>query len=169
MVRLICLALIINIMISCDDTKKEGERSAGETVAGEAAAGEAVAGEAVAGEAVAGEAVAGEAVAGEAVAGEAVAGEAVAGEAASDSWTTSEIYEGLRPTCESCHGQGLSLASFANLAEFERLIVADPTWVVPGAPAQSGLINLLEGNYSGAYAQMPPSGETIREHDRWGW
>ena len=155
MVRLICLALIINIMISCDDTKKEGERSAGETVAGEAAAGEAVAGEAVAGEAVAGEAVAGEAVA-----GEAVAGEAVAGEAASDSWTTSEIYEGLRPTCESCHGQGLSLASFANLAEFERLIVADPTWVVPGAPAQSGLINLLEGNYSGAYAQMPPSGET---------
>ena len=43
MVRLICLALIINIMISCDDTKKEGERSAGETVAGEAAAGEAAA------------------------------------------------------------------------------------------------------------------------------
>ncbi len=108
---------------------------------------------------MAGEPIAGEPMAGEPMAGEPMAGEPMAGEMIDTSLTTEEVYEGLRPICSACHSAGLSLPAFASLADFNRLIVTNQQWIVPGEPDQSALLNLLLGTYAGSiYTQMPPSG-----------
>lgn len=72
---------------------------------------------------------------------------------------TVAIYEGLRPLCAGCHQSG-ERGYFASVAAFQSLIVADARFVVPGNPATSGFVALLEGNAPGSFAQMPPAGPT---------
>jgi hypothetical protein len=67
----------------------------------------------------------------------------------------------LEPTCAGCHGATSNKPFFASLQAFEGLLVADPTYVVPGKPDESLLVRVLEGNGPGLYKQMPPSGATF--------
>ncbi len=64
----------------------------------------------------------------------------------------------LQPTCGSCHGAGTSHPFFASLSAFEDLLVYDTRFVVGGAPDDSELLRMLEGQGTGAYAQMPLDG-----------
>ncbi len=68
--------------------------------------------------------------------------------------TTAAVYQALYPHCVGCHASG-SRGYFASLAAFTASVVADPRLVAPGAPDDSELIRLLEGNGTGAFAQMP--------------
>jgi len=72
------------------------------------------------------------------------------------------LYEGLEPTCGACHRVGNS-PYFTSPESFYSLLVSDPEWVTPGDPSSSGLIALLEGRATGAYAQMPLGTETFVE------
>ena len=65
------------------------------------------------------------------------------------------VYERLRPTCVGCHGFG-TFPAFASLGSFERLIAYDPSWVIPGDPEHSALLDLLRGRASGSIRAMPP-------------
>ncbi|MGK0360493.1 MAG: hypothetical protein ACI9U2_002806 [Bradymonadia bacterium] len=73
-------------------------------------------------------------------------------------WTTERVYNAMFPICGMCHGPGASQPSFESLAQFEALVVADPTWIVPGEPDSSGLLDLLAGQGQGAFLEMPPTG-----------
>jgi hypothetical protein len=66
-----------------------------------------------------------------------------------------EIFQRLSPTCVGCHGAGTNKPFFASLTSFETLLVADPAYVVPGNPAASELVRLLEGTGTGSFQQMP--------------
>jgi hypothetical protein len=72
------------------------------------------------------------------------------------------LYQGLEPTCGSCHRVGNS-PYFTSPESFYSLLVKDPAWVTPGDPGASALIALLEGRATGAYAQMPLGNETFAE------
>jgi hypothetical protein len=67
----------------------------------------------------------------------------------------------LGETCVGCHGASASRPFFATLAAFEDLLVYDARYVTPGNPDASMLVALLEGTATGAYAQMPPVGDTF--------
>ncbi|NUP11647.1 MAG: hypothetical protein HOW73_36845 [Polyangiaceae bacterium] len=68
-----------------------------------------------------------------------------------------KIFDGLAPTCEGCHTSG-SRGYFASIEAFEGLLAYNPSLVVPGAPDDSELVRLLEGNGTRAFTQMPISG-----------
>lgn len=70
------------------------------------------------------------------------------------------MFTKLEPTCGSCHRSSNS-PYFVSSASFYNLIVNNPRWVVPGEPDQSGLIALLKGQATGAYAQMPLGEESF--------
>lgn len=72
-------------------------------------------------------------------------------------WSTQEVFEGLSPTCAPCHSAGQSSPFFESLTQFERLLVAQANWIVPGRPEQSSFLRLLEGSFPGPFMQMPPS------------
>jgi len=75
---------------------------------------------------------------------------------------TAEVFEGLRAACAGCHQSG-TRAFFASVRAFETLMVADPTLVRPGAPDESELIRLLEGEGTGAFTQMPIGARSYAE------
>lgn len=85
-------------------------------------------------------------------------GEGGAGGGGGERWTTDRVYTALRPICSDCHGRGQSLPFFSNLGNFQALLVEDEAWVVPGAPDESALLDLLGGEGPGEYPQMPPGG-----------
>jgi len=70
--------------------------------------------------------------------------------------TTDDVFRGLTPSCEGCHGAGASIPSFSSLAAFENLIVYDSSMVAVGSPDTSELVRLLE-RPSGAGRTMPPN------------
>ena len=128
--RRLQLSLILSLLIACDETNKVTSNIDEPPSAG-AQAGVMSAGGM--GGAAGDEVIAG----GEVEAGVRSAGAEGPGGLESGSWTTAEIYEGLKPSCAACHGENLSLPLFESLAQFERLIVANTDWVVSGAPDQS--------------------------------
>ncbi len=67
-----------------------------------------------------------------------------------------EVFRGLTPSCEGCHGAGASIPSFSSLAAFENLIVYNSGMVTIGAPDASELVRLLERT-SGTGRTMPPN------------
>src|ERR1700687_5261420 len=67
-----------------------------------------------------------------------------------------EVFRGLSPSCEGCHGAEASIPSFSSLAAFEHLIVYNPSMVTIGSPDASLLIRLLEQR-SGTGRTMPPN------------
>ena len=69
--------------------------------------------------------------------------------------TDREIFDGLSPACVACHGPGTHSPYFGSFAEFQRLIMNDPTIVVVGDPEASLLIRVLEGNGDPPWASMP--------------
>jgi hypothetical protein len=66
-----------------------------------------------------------------------------------------DIWRGLSPACAGCHVAG-SKPFFASLTAFENGLVYDERYVKPGDPANSLLVQLLEGHAPGIYPQMPP-------------
>lgn len=72
---------------------------------------------------------------------------------------TERVFDGLKPICEGCHVAG-ERGYFASLEAFQSLLVSDARYVVPGDPGNSVLVALLKGTSRGAFAQMPPSGDT---------
>ncbi len=70
--------------------------------------------------------------------------------------STDEVYRGLTPSCEACHGAGASIASFSSLAAFENLIAYNPSMVTIGSPDTSELVRMLERS-AGAGRTMPPN------------
>ena len=86
------------------------------------------------------------------------AGDLAGTAAPNDTPSTLSIYEGLKPSCEMCHAQGQSLPIFESLNQFERLVVTDPQWIMPGVPSESNFVSVLRGDWRGVYTQMPPSG-----------
>jgi hypothetical protein len=87
------------------------------------------------------------------------------GETTSDPCITEEqanndaIRKGLEAFCKDCHGTG-DKGFFASLQAFEDLLVYNEALVIPGEPDKSKLVQLLEGKASGAYSQMPISGDS---------
>ena len=77
------------------------------------------------------------------------------------------IFEGLRPTCEGCHGRGTSQPLFADLASFENLLAYEPRFVTPGDAGGSELVRLLEGRGT-SFRQMPIAGATFADLERSG-
>jgi hypothetical protein len=71
---------------------------------------------------------------------------------------TFDVYTRLSTSCQGCHGGGTSRPYFASFGGFTAGLVADRAWVVPGSASTSGLLPLLEGTATGAYAQMPLAG-----------
>ncbi len=71
----------------------------------------------------------------------------------------SQVYDFLRPSCEGCHKDGATHPFFSSLAAFENLLVYNDKYVKPGAPDNSELIRLLEGNSTGPNRQMPAGGD----------
>jgi len=69
------------------------------------------------------------------------------------------IFDGLRGSCEGCHLIG-ARGYFASIEAFEALVAYNPAMVKPGAPEDSQLVRLLEGDGSGPFVQMPPGGAT---------
>jgi hypothetical protein len=67
-----------------------------------------------------------------------------------------EVFRGLTPSCEGCHGAGASIPSFSSLAAFENLIAYNPSMVTIGSPDTSALIRLIEQT-SGSGRTMPPN------------
>src|SRR5229473_8257458 len=55
-----------------------------------------------------------------------------------------EVFRGLTPSCEGCHGAGASISSFSSLAAFENLIAYNPSMVTIGSPDTSELVRLIE-------------------------
>jgi hypothetical protein len=74
------------------------------------------------------------------------------------------IMKGLAPTCAGCHTQG-SAPFFASLSTFETLLAYNEKYVVPGQPAQSYLVTLLQGDGAGTYKQMPLAGDSFAKLD----
>jgi len=67
------------------------------------------------------------------------------------------IYEGLKPHCDMCHGEGTSFPAFGSFTSFQNLITYNPRVIVPGEPEDSGLIAFLEGRALGEWSSMPTS------------
>ncbi len=75
--------------------------------------------------------------------------------------TTAQVYEELKGTCAGCHAAGMNKPFFTHLTGFQKLLVEDTAWVVPGNPSASALLALLEGQGQGQYTQMPSTGDTF--------
>jgi hypothetical protein len=72
-----------------------------------------------------------------------------------------DVYQRLAPQCVACHGKGASRPYFASQQAFEDLLVYDESFVKPGKPEESKLVQLLRGTAQGNYAQMPLGGEAF--------
>lgn len=68
----------------------------------------------------------------------------------------------LTPTCGGCHTGGPS-PFFSSQRAFDSLLAFNREYVIPGDPDGSYLVDLLEGNGTGAYPQMPLSGDAFAE------
>src|SRR4051812_19289137 len=77
------------------------------------------------------------------------------------SLSTADVYARLSPTCVGCHGTAANRPYFVSQESFETLLVTDRKWIVPGDPAQSPLLGLLQGQGQGSYAQMPVGGDSF--------
>lgn len=79
------------------------------------------------------------------------------------------VYDGLSPTCVTCHGAGTARPYFSSRTAFDTLIASRSEWVVPGQPGQSQLLKLLRGERPPPYTQMPLGGDpfvTMAEQGR---
>ena len=70
---------------------------------------------------------------------------------------TDRVMRALYPNCAGCHRTG-EKGYFASLDAFVSLLVANPRLVQPGAPDESELVRLLEGDGSGTAPHMPLAG-----------
>jgi hypothetical protein len=66
-----------------------------------------------------------------------------------------EIRLALAPACQGCHTNG-NKPFFASLAAFESGLVYNERYVKRGDPANSVLVQMLQGTAPGSYSQMPP-------------
>ncbi|MFO0724519.1 MAG: hypothetical protein U1E65_12090 [Myxococcota bacterium] len=73
--------------------------------------------------------------------------------------TTQRVYDGLSPTCVTCHGAGTARPYFSAPAAFTALIAAKREWVIPGSPDTSPFLALLKGQRPQPYPQMPLGGD----------
>jgi len=83
--------------------------------------------------------------------------------------SSQRVYDGLSPSCVTCHGAGTARPYFSSRTAFDTLIASRSEWVVPGQPAQSALLTLLRGQRPPPYTQMPLGGDpfvTMAEQGR---
>lgn len=83
--------------------------------------------------------------------------------------SSQRVYDGLSPSCVTCHGAGTARPYFSSRTAFDTLIASRSEWVVPGQPAQSALLSLLRGQRPPPYTQMPLGGDpfvTMAEQGR---
>lgn len=73
------------------------------------------------------------------------------------------VMEGLRSTCDKCHGAGSNRPFFSSIQAFEDLLAYNPALVVPGSPETSELLRLLKGQGTGAFQKMPTGGPSFAE------
>ncbi len=70
--------------------------------------------------------------------------------------TTGDVYTRLLPTCGGCHTV-TQRPYFESLATFQRLLVDDRSWIVPGHPESSPLLRLMDGT-GPKPMPLPPAG-----------
>lgn len=75
--------------------------------------------------------------------------------------STEVVFNGLSTTCVACHGPDTSKPYFSSLEAFTANIASKPAWVVPGHAEASPFLQLLDGQSSGSYPQMPPNGDAF--------
>ena len=80
-------------------------------------------------------------------------------ESAGQRASNQDVMTRLSPSCAACHGDGTNKPFFASLDAFETLLVFNSRYVVAGQPDQSELLRLLAGQGTGAFKQMPLSGD----------
>ncbi|MDP3505605.1 MAG: hypothetical protein Q8S33_35010 [Myxococcales bacterium] len=81
--------------------------------------------------------------------------------------TTQDVFTRLSFTCAGCHTVS-QRPYFESLTRFQALLVNDRSWIVPGSPAQSPLLALLNGTGprpmppppSGHFAVLEAAGQT---------
>jgi hypothetical protein len=89
-----------------------------------------------------------------------------------------DVFTRLSPTCVGCHNNISDRPYFQDLTAFENLIVNNPAFVVPGNPAQSRLLALLDASDpqwmppgdGNAFVDLERAGQTsitIDEVSRW--
>ncbi len=94
-------------------------------------------------------------------------GEGVSGpddpDCAVDITSNASVMEGLRANCEACHNPGSNKPFFGSVAAFEALLVYNPEYVIAGDPEGSYLVQLMRGDGTGTFTQMPTAGASFKD------
>ena len=81
-------------------------------------------------------------------------------QAATSALSTQDVFEGLLSHCSFCH-DSQPTPFFQALNDFERTVVNNEEFIIPGDPDGSLFIQLLEGNGPAPWVQMPLSGQSF--------